>query len=162
MIRINEPCAEDWKAMQVEGSKRFCESCRCHVHDVAQYTREEIDNLLEKQGTVCLSIQKDWRGRTKFRQAGSTSIPVVGFILGLVALIVYPMMSNSRTTGVLRSFDSEFKHARLKVSLLIEELKETPEPAKNAELRKELGEARAKLSKAAAAYQQDLIKKRDE
>jgi hypothetical protein len=51
---ILNPCTKNWSDLEGNGRARFCETCRTHVHSIAQYSPEEWNRLWhESNGHVC-------------------------------------------------------------------------------------------------------------
>lgn len=54
-ISIASPCTADWNQMQGDDRRRFCASCKLHVHDLSGMTANEALALLQKgEGRTCV------------------------------------------------------------------------------------------------------------
>ncbi|HEX5050174.1 MAG TPA: hypothetical protein VFZ65_00250 [Planctomycetota bacterium] len=55
-ISIASPCSADWNRMQGDERRRFCASCKLHVHDLSGMTAAEATALLQQAGggRVCV------------------------------------------------------------------------------------------------------------
>jgi hypothetical protein len=55
-ISIASPCSADWNQMVGDERRRFCASCKLHVHDLSGMTRDEALALVQQQGQgrVCV------------------------------------------------------------------------------------------------------------
>ena len=69
-IRVDEPCHEDWGAMRPEGTKRFCDRCDKHVHDLSALTEAEAQAVLATgdAARVCVRYLVDVEGAIVFRK----------------------------------------------------------------------------------------------
>lgn len=84
-FQIQTPCTEDWSGMHGDESKRFCDKCNKHVHDLAHFDRDQADALLNAQtaGHVCVRMARDGEGRVITRDywkfaAGAALAATVG------------------------------------------------------------------------------------
>jgi hypothetical protein len=51
---IPTPCHEDWNAMTGDHQRKFCGKCSTHVHDLTDYSEEEILALkVQNGGKLC-------------------------------------------------------------------------------------------------------------
>ena len=70
-LPIQNPCHEDWDAMNQDGaSRRFCEMCTKHVHDLSTLTEPEARQVLAVEGAkgrVCVRYTLDGSGHIKFK-----------------------------------------------------------------------------------------------
>jgi len=57
-ISIASPCSADWNQMEGDARRRFCASCKLHVHDLSGMTAAEATALLRTagQGRVCVRL----------------------------------------------------------------------------------------------------------
>ena len=63
VIRIEEPCSEDWDRMTGDERVRFCAGCRKHVHNLSAMTRDEAERLVcEKAGELCVRYEQTASG----------------------------------------------------------------------------------------------------
>jgi len=63
-ISVATPCTEDWNAMTGDAKRRFCGSCRLHVHDLSAMTRDEAESLLRTaEGRTCVRFRRRPDGR---------------------------------------------------------------------------------------------------
>jgi len=59
VIRIEEPCSQDWGQMTGDERVRFCEGCRKHVHNLSAMTRDEAERLVcEQAGELCVRYEQ--------------------------------------------------------------------------------------------------------
>lgn len=60
IVRIPEPCHEDWNKMQPDAKGKFCSSCNKSVFDFSNKTDDEIRNILieHKDQKVCGHFKK--------------------------------------------------------------------------------------------------------
>src|SRR4051812_39218827 len=60
IVRVPEPCQEDWNKMKHEEKGRFCNSCSKTVVDFSNKTDTEIKKVLEEnpKGHVCGHFKK--------------------------------------------------------------------------------------------------------
>ena len=59
-LTIQEPCPKKWDELVGDARKRFCSQCSLHVHDAAQMTAREAQELVRGTSSrVCLRIQYD-------------------------------------------------------------------------------------------------------
>ncbi|MBL4703572.1 MAG: hypothetical protein JKY54_03565 [Flavobacteriales bacterium] len=58
MIKIPNPCSEDWAAMSPKQKGRFCASCKVHLSDLDQYSPSEISKM--DHGGNCKSIDQEY------------------------------------------------------------------------------------------------------
>jgi hypothetical protein len=58
VIRIEEPCSQDWDRMTGDERVRFCAGCRKHVHNLSAMTRDEAERLVcEQAGELCVRYE---------------------------------------------------------------------------------------------------------
>jgi hypothetical protein len=69
-IPIASPCGADWRTMKPTDTKRFCESCQKHVHDLSAMTRDEARAVLASPPVegLCVRYLHDAHGDIVFRQ----------------------------------------------------------------------------------------------
>lgn len=58
IVRISDPCQEDWNKMQPEEQGRFCNSCSKSVIDFTGKTDAEISDILLRNNSVCGRFRK--------------------------------------------------------------------------------------------------------
>lgn len=70
-LPIQNPCHEDWTAMKSDGaSRRFCDVCTKHVHDISSMTEATARSVLADEsakGRVCVRYTVDAAGHIKFK-----------------------------------------------------------------------------------------------
>lgn len=70
-LPIQNPCHEDWTAMESDGeSRRFCDVCTKHVHDLSAMTESKAREVLASEsakGRVCVRYTTDATGNIKFK-----------------------------------------------------------------------------------------------
>ncbi len=88
-LPIHDPCHEDWTAMaRVGESRRFCDSCSKHVHNVSSMTEREARELLAEEsqnGRVCVRYITDAAGHIKFKAETTRASAPMGFSASWVA-----------------------------------------------------------------------------
>lgn len=73
-VTIDVPCTVPWDSMTGDARRRFCATCRLHVHDVSQISRDEALSLLGRKASgerVCLRIWRRPDGRVLTRDCRS-------------------------------------------------------------------------------------------
>ncbi|MBX3097422.1 MAG: hypothetical protein KF812_11215 [Fimbriimonadaceae bacterium] len=60
-LRINQPCPEDWDAMEGDERRRFCSGCGCYVNNLSEMSADEAESLLQQTGRVCTRVLTDPR-----------------------------------------------------------------------------------------------------
>jgi hypothetical protein len=70
-IPIASPCGADWRTMKPSDTKRFCDSCKKHVHDLSAMTAGDARALLASPPTegLCVRYLYDAHGDIAFRGA---------------------------------------------------------------------------------------------
>ena len=70
-IPIASPCSADWRTMKASDTKRFCDACQKHVHDLSAMTPEGARALLASPPTegLCVRYLHDAHGDIVFRRA---------------------------------------------------------------------------------------------
>ena len=69
-LGIKTPCPKTWDQLTGGESKRFCSECSLHVHNAAQLTRHEAQELVSKANQrVCMRMQLDPQGEPIFRDS---------------------------------------------------------------------------------------------
>jgi hypothetical protein len=59
-LRVISPCDVPWSSMEGDDAVRFCGKCRKNVYKVAELTRAEAIQLVERaEGRVCMQLS--WR-----------------------------------------------------------------------------------------------------
>ncbi len=70
-LPIQNPCYEDWTAMRSDGeSRRFCDVCTKHVHDISSMTEATARAVLADEsakGRVCVRYTLDRDGNIEFK-----------------------------------------------------------------------------------------------
>jgi hypothetical protein len=69
-IPIASPCGADWRMMKPTDTKRFCDSCQKHVHDLSAMTKAEARAVLASPplAGLCVRYIHDAHGDIVFRQ----------------------------------------------------------------------------------------------
>ncbi|MXO59407.1 hypothetical protein GRI89_07620 [Altererythrobacter salegens] len=57
-IALPRPCDENWEEMKPVGCNRICERCSTTIHDLANYSPDEVDALLGSREPVCVRVQQ--------------------------------------------------------------------------------------------------------
>lgn len=89
-IRIETPCGMDWAGMKpADAKKRFCNTCKMHVHDLSSMTRREAKALLASTETegLCVRYLYDRHGDVVFTDS---LVRAKRFVAGAVA-VALPM-----------------------------------------------------------------------
>jgi hypothetical protein len=69
-LRIETPCPKAWDDLLGDERKRFCSQCQLHVHNSAELTSSEADELVKTaSGRVCMRIVTDEGGTPVFKSA---------------------------------------------------------------------------------------------
>jgi hypothetical protein len=70
-IPIASPCGADWRTMKPSDTKRFCDACQKHVHDLSAMTPTAAKALLSSPPTegLCVRYLYDAHGEILFRDA---------------------------------------------------------------------------------------------
>jgi len=94
-IPIESPCGADWRTMKPSDKKRFCESCRKHVHDLSAMTSKDARELLASPPTegLCVRYLYDAHGEIVFRDAPLASSMLVRAkrIAARAAAVAFPV-----------------------------------------------------------------------
>jgi hypothetical protein len=68
-ITVKTPCARDFEQMKKEGTKRFCDACKTHVHthvhDLSSMTKADAQALLASRETEGLCVRFLYDERVK-------------------------------------------------------------------------------------------------
>lgn len=61
MLRIGEPCPEDWAGMSGDERARFCARCAITVTNLVELTRDEAEATLARSpgAAVCVRVTYD-------------------------------------------------------------------------------------------------------
>jgi hypothetical protein len=89
-IVIESPCGQDWSGMKPAGmKKRFCDTCKMHVHDLSKMTRCEAKALLSSDVTegLCVRYLHDQHGDVVFTDS---LVRAKRFVAGALA-VAMPM-----------------------------------------------------------------------
>ena len=75
-LQIKTPCPKTWDQLSGGEAKRFCSECSLHVHNAAQLTRVEAQELVAKASErVCMRMQLDESGAPLFRDTPTRERP---------------------------------------------------------------------------------------
>jgi hypothetical protein len=68
-ISINSPCGADWTTMKPSDNKRFCDTCKKHVHDLSAMTKDEAHAVLASPPLegLCVRFLHDAYGDVVFQ-----------------------------------------------------------------------------------------------
>lgn len=134
---IDSPCPKDWKQMQGDGKRRYCEHCQLHVHNLSAMSPSEQRSLLASaQDRICVAYDESasiavrsglwrwWKGLTATLRAG----------MALVTAIL-PVLSSCQTTKPSRGADPMVRdlHQSADGSLKLGKVKVEPENASSQE-----------------------------
>lgn len=89
-LPIASPCGQDWTGMKPAGmKKRFCDTCKMHVHDLSKMSRREAKTLLSSEATegLCIRYLHDQHGDIVFTDS---LVRAKRFALGALA-VAMPM-----------------------------------------------------------------------
>ena len=77
-LHVDEPCHAAWESMQAAGeSRRHCESCAKHVHDLSAMSRDDVQMLLATSGELpCVRFERGADGRVLTREDFSPPSPM--------------------------------------------------------------------------------------
>jgi hypothetical protein len=69
-IPIATPCGADWRTMKPTDTKRFCDACKKHVHDLSAMTKAEARAVLASPPIegLCVRYLHDVHGDIVFQQ----------------------------------------------------------------------------------------------
>jgi hypothetical protein len=70
LLRIDEPCPEDWSAMSGDDRARFCARCAITVTNLGELLREEAEATLARRAgseLVCVRVTYDASGKVVTR-----------------------------------------------------------------------------------------------
>lgn len=75
-VEIKSPCHESWDAMHGDRSRRFCDVCAKHVHNLSEMERDEAADLLRvhRGEHLCVRYSTHADGSIAFR--GEAVVPV--------------------------------------------------------------------------------------
>ena len=80
--RIDEPCSEDWDAMEPHEMGRFCQKCQHAVVDATEMTKSEFERFFDDaQGDVCAQVRANPLGDGIFRRDLVRPKPLGSFVL---------------------------------------------------------------------------------
>lgn len=69
-VRIQNPCHEDWSAMDGAGARRYCGACERHVHDLSAMTESQARSLVQAAGAtgerLCVRYSVTREGSIRF------------------------------------------------------------------------------------------------
>lgn len=58
-LRVAKPCSALWSEMKGDGQRRFCESCKKNVYNVAGMSRDEVRALIAQSEVLpCLRLSR--------------------------------------------------------------------------------------------------------
>ena len=67
---IANPCTKRWTDLRGDGRERKCDECGASVHAIAQYSREEWDQIWgESGGRVCAFLSRESPPELRSRRA---------------------------------------------------------------------------------------------
>jgi hypothetical protein len=92
-IPIASPCTVDWRTMKPSDTKRFCETCKKHVHDLSSMTKVDARALLASPPTegLCVRYLFDARGEIVFRPIPATMLSRAKRFATAAAAVSLPM-----------------------------------------------------------------------
>lgn len=63
VLRVEQPCPQEWDAMSGDERSRYCAGCGLHVHNLSAMTRDEAERLVcERAGRLCVRYQQTASG----------------------------------------------------------------------------------------------------
>ncbi|HEX2676824.1 MAG TPA: hypothetical protein VHM19_09295, partial [Polyangiales bacterium] len=84
-LKIVQPCEVAWETMQGSEARRFCGSCRKHVHNLSALTQREAERLLNAAPRdLCARYELDKAGHVKFRRESAAPRDLRSFVLSAV------------------------------------------------------------------------------
>lgn len=90
-VKIESPCPKKWEDLSGCGSRRFCDACQLHVHDLSAMNRRELRSFLAQPGRKCGAFPVPARRASRFlRRAG----------LLIASLLFLPACASTRTREV--------------------------------------------------------------
>lgn len=92
-LEIASPCPMNWKEMDGDERVRFCQKCQQKVFDLAEMTRSEAIELVQKEtGSVCVRMTLRADGKVQTRDCpGSAAVLLPTFLAfgyAVVALLL--------------------------------------------------------------------------
>jgi hypothetical protein len=64
VIDVRTPCPADWEEMAGDNTKRFCQHCRKHVHNLSAMPADEAERrVCESAGRLCVRFARDEAGK---------------------------------------------------------------------------------------------------
>lgn len=64
LIEVRTPCPADWEQMAGDHTKRFCQHCQKHVHNLSAMPADEAERLVcESAGKLCVRFARDESGK---------------------------------------------------------------------------------------------------
>src|SRR5687767_11236701 len=64
VIEVRTPCPADWEQMAGNHTKRFCQHCQKHVHNLSAMPADEAERLVcESAGRLCVRFARDDSGK---------------------------------------------------------------------------------------------------
>ena len=73
-VNLPNPCSEPWEDMEKIGCNGLCAVCDKIIYDLAEFSADEIETLLEESQDVCVRATIDQSGILKTRSANSRRI----------------------------------------------------------------------------------------
>jgi len=77
-VSLEFECSESWEEMPGSGRKRHCAACKRNVHELANYTSTEADELLERGACVRAEVDPNGQlvtlGSTRRRLAAAAAL----------------------------------------------------------------------------------------
>jgi hypothetical protein len=64
-LHIASPCSADWGAMRGDGTRRFCDQCRKHVHDLSAMTEKDAAALVAENASICVRYTASAEGAVR-------------------------------------------------------------------------------------------------
>lgn len=52
-LKLASPCSADWDEMDGDDRKRFCHQCKLYVHNIAEYSEDEVKQMFSSGGRIC-------------------------------------------------------------------------------------------------------------
>ena len=93
-VSLEFECSESWEEMPGSGRKRHCAACKRNVHELANYTSAEVDELLERGACVRAEVDPNGQlvtlGSTRRRLAAAAAIAATLVVGGGCSEIASP------------------------------------------------------------------------
>lgn len=134
-IPIASPCGADWRTMSPSDTKRFCATCKKHVHDLSSMTKDEARALLASKPTegLCVRYLYDARGGDViFRNAVPAGFLVRAKRLAMIAALPMAAAACSSAMGEAHPSQPNPEPVQMMGAIAVEEPPTPPVPTAKA------------------------------